>query len=141
DSVAHIGHREVHMLRNTGSELLRVLVSTPLLIRSERALGYHSYQQPADTQKAAAATPATTEMAPRPGRPSKLEETRPPAEVSHEAPVAPADGRTASEAAEQEPPPPLDISGLVKKASEVAAGPKPERRKPLPIPEPEPVAP
>ena len=39
NSVVHIGHREVHALRNTGNELLRVLVSTPLLVRSERALG------------------------------------------------------------------------------------------------------
>src|SRR5438477_3421374 len=59
DSVAHIGHREVHTLRNTGSEVLRVLVSTPLLIRSERALGFHSYKQDEGTQEKAAA-PAPT---------------------------------------------------------------------------------
>src|SRR6476469_7353371 len=38
NAVVHIGHREVHQLRNTGNEVLRVLVSTPLLVWSERVL-------------------------------------------------------------------------------------------------------
>src|SRR5947209_18853109 len=31
NSVVHVGHREVHAIRNTGNETLRLLVSTPLL--------------------------------------------------------------------------------------------------------------
>src|SRR5207248_1504292 len=38
NSVVYIGHREVHAIYNTGREKLRVLVSTPLIVRSERAL-------------------------------------------------------------------------------------------------------
>ena len=40
NSVVYVGPREAHRLRNTGSEKLRVVISTPLLVRSDRALGY-----------------------------------------------------------------------------------------------------
>ncbi len=140
DSVAHIGHREVHTLRNTGSELLRVLVSTPLLVRSDRALGFHSYQQSEGAQNDAAAmpAPALAKVAPEPALTSRIKESRPSA-ADPEEPAAVADHQTMPDAPGQEPPPP-DISNLVKRASEVATVPKPERRKPLPVVESEPVA-
>src|ERR1044072_8122832 len=39
NTVVYLGPREAYGLRNTGGETLRVLVSTPLLVRSDRAVG------------------------------------------------------------------------------------------------------
>lgn len=105
DSVAYIGPHEPHSLRNTGAEPLRVLVSTPLLVRSGRAMGNDLVAQ--------------AEQAPAPGSETPADhEPIPPQQA--EAPKSP------------------DISGLVKKASELVGAPRPERRKPAPL-EPEPV--
>src|SRR5205823_4272096 len=97
-----------------------------LLIRSDRALGVHAYEQPARPQKEAVA-PALAKVAPQPTPASRVEESAPVAYVSPEEPVAAAATQAPPEATpaspvdteelEQSAP---DISGLVKRASEVA---------------------
>lgn len=128
NSVVHIGHREVHQVRNTGSEVLRVLVSTPLLIRSERALrpNLRHYSAGA-TDDSSGTADSGRQTAVREGQPSPVV-NRP--EIGN--------GVTGNEDEPEQPPP--DISGLLKKGSEVAAVPRSERRKPAPEREPEPVA-
>jgi ribonuclease HI len=147
NSVVHIGHREMHSLHNTGNEVLRVLMSTPLIVRSERALrivGHGPFP--------GATTSAPTEQLRSPGSPEPPPAAAPaaaekpaPPKASAEYPASGArsgkDGASVAEspAAEPEEPAP-DISGLVKKASEVAAAPRSERKRPQPEPEPEPEA-
>jgi ribonuclease HI len=134
-SVVHIGHREVHSLRNTGQETLRVLVTTPLLVRSERALGHGPKYRTADAQQEPGLyAPVAAEMPlagvaenPPPGEPLPAR-----LESGEEVRLVPEGG-----ASEEEQPPP-DISGLVKRASDVASAPRAERRKPARTPEPEP---
>jgi ribonuclease HI len=115
NSALFIGPREAHMLRNTGSDSLRVLVATPLLVRSDRALGREgrvdAVEKEADGE-----------------RPSpRLKEPRP----------EPLDQRTEAELSVNEGPPP-DISSLMKRGSEIVVGARPERKRGVPEPVPEP---
>lgn len=113
-SALYVGPREPHALKNTGAEKLRVLISTPLLVRSERALGLAPMPEPETT----AVTPSSPEQ------------------------VAPPPPTYAPEPDQSDAPLP-DISGLLKRGSDIAATPRPERKRPLrePEPEPEPVQP
>ena len=137
DTVVHMGHREVHQLRNIGTDVARVLVTTPLLVRSERALGLPLSVEEAQTARPTVQAPERHE--PEDARPTRLAEKPPTlagrgAATEKGAQVEPAT-ESAQVEAEEEPPAP-DISGLVKRASEVAAVPRSERRKPAPTPEP-----
>ena len=136
-SVVHVGHREVHSVVNTGREVLRVLVSTPLIVRSERALRIDGHRTGAS---AAMQLPAEARpVAPEAGAPNR-------AAGEYPGPAGMERGRETRGVAEpppEEPEEPVpDITGLVKKASEVPAAPRTERRRPQPPePEHEPTAP
>ncbi|HST05137.1 MAG TPA: cupin domain-containing protein, partial [Chloroflexia bacterium] len=124
-SVVRIAPREAHTLKAQGRETLRVLVVTPLLALSDRALGIkstpevsHATEKPTDLPRIAERPATATDNAPSP-RP-----VRPPQPT-------PVSGDEDDEARP-------DISGLMRKASELAGQPKPERRRPAPEPEPEP---
>jgi ribonuclease HI len=134
DTVIHTGHREVHQLRNSGKEVLRVLVSTPLLVRSERALGLPSAAEHEESGVAGGEA--------RPAGAARLAEERPKQDQAREAqdPASQAAPVAEAAAADEPEPPAPDISTLVKRASEVTASPRAERRKPTPMPEPEPEA-
>jgi ribonuclease HI/quercetin dioxygenase-like cupin family protein len=132
ETVVHVGHREVHQVRNNGSALLRVLVSTPLLVRSDRALGLTSAQEPAQTHTQPA--PAPPQVEPRGTAAGRLAESKAVPIASPEV----GDSETSVETEAEPEPPPRDISSLVKRASEVAASPRAERRKVAPLPEVEP---
>lgn len=133
-TVIYLGPNEAHQIRNTGSAPLRLLVSTPLLVRSNRAHG----ASPASGASAPVETPARSEQAAQRASsriaersPRTEEETPPPAEVPEpEKPSAP----TEQPAREEETRPPASIGGL-RRASELKDQPKPERRKPAPPPE------
>jgi ribonuclease HI len=118
DSLVYVAPREAHTLKNTGPDRLRVLISTPLLARSDRALGLKSVQA-AGSEPVVDSRPDQTR--PEPSRPQSQ-----PAARLREVPPA-----------EDEAPKP-DISALMKRGSDIAAGPRPERRKAEPEPEPEP---
>ena len=131
-SVIHVAPREAYTLSASGRETLRVLIVTPLVVLSDRALGIEA------AAPAQAKPPARTE-APRErlyaAVPSPTREE--PAQVREERATPAADER-------DEPRP--DISGLMRRASELAGQPKPERRRPaqepepMPAPQPEPEA-
>ncbi|MEO8286489.1 MAG: cupin domain-containing protein [Chloroflexota bacterium] len=136
DTIVFVGPGEVHSLANTGSVQLRVLVSTPLLVRSERALGRAG--------QAVASTPGNTRAA------TDRQEVREPV-VVRERPGSPnvqaarPDPRVVqSEPADDDAAPLPDISALMKRGSDIAAAPRSERRRPEPaqepvaVPEPEP---
>jgi quercetin dioxygenase-like cupin family protein/ribonuclease HI len=123
-SVARIAPREAHTLTAHDGEQLRVLVVVPLLALSDRALGVASatvpaapvVEQPAERHRVAE-QPATPPL-----QPVRQPQQRPQPQPTEE------DG--------DEPRP--DISGLMRKASELSGQPRPERRRPAPEPEPEP---
>lgn len=123
-SVLRIAPREAYSLSAQGREQLRVLVVTPLLALSDRALGINPLSaELALPQEKPAERPRIAEqpVATPPLQPVRQPQQRPqpqPEEVSDE--------------------PRPDISGLIRKASELAGQPKPERRRPVPEPEPEP---
>ncbi len=138
DSVAYIAAREGYALRNTGNQPLRVLVSLPLIAASDRALGL---TQPLNVDKVEeqptliAAQPKVEDSVPQaaPAAEGRIRETAP---EPTPAPDAPPEA-TAAPVVESEPVPP-DISALVKRASDVAAAPRTERKKPQPLLEPVP---
>jgi ribonuclease HI/mannose-6-phosphate isomerase-like protein (cupin superfamily) len=144
NSVVRIDHDESAQFRNTGRETLRLLVIMPLVVWSSRAQGVPAQQVAPAREEIALRTTEPASPPPRPEvRPARVAETpAPPLETpaASAAPAAeqPAAVRQASpQAAEEEAPAPtVDISSLVKKASELPAGTKPERRRP-PAPEPE----
>ena len=138
DAVAFIGAREGYALRNTGNQPLRVLVSLPLIAATDRALGL---TQPLDVDKLA--------EQPRPdATQTQVQDSAPQTELAAEGrsketvpestptPDEPPDA-VAVPISESEPVPP-DISALVKRASDVAAVPRAERKKPQPLSEPVP---
>ncbi|MDQ6692972.1 MAG: cupin domain-containing protein [Chloroflexota bacterium] len=85
DSVVYVGPREPHMLRNTGNSPLRVLVSTPLLVRSERALGLDTAVPSASVNQ-----PGASPSSPRAGtQASPQPSTQAPAQPSTQASVQP----------------------------------------------------
>lgn len=138
DTVVSIGPREAHLLRNTGSEKLRVLVSTPLLVRSERALGLPNVRQDSVRKQALASEPEAA--APSRKAPSS---SREPVPLRPEAPAPEPSPMPAEEAAAETSQtesrgdaetPPSDISGLMKRGSDLVGAPKSERRKPAPPP-------
>src|SRR4051794_16251368 len=122
DTVAYLGPRESHSVTNTGRETLRMLQVTPLLVRSERALGLGG----GDRQES------------KP-QPEPMVEDQKPARMVREAapePQTPVVPQVATVSDEEKPLP--DISSLMKRGSDIAAGPRPERKRPAPAPEPEP---
>ena len=125
-SVIRIAPREAHTLSAVGREALRVLVVTPLVVLSDRALGVET-----ETHAKAPAPTSRTET-PR----ERLYVVEPSA--ARPEPTAIREGTVAPDMAEADEPRP-DISGLVRRASELAGQPKPERRRPAPAPEPQPV--
>jgi ribonuclease HI len=136
NSVVYVGPGESHQMRNRGSERLRVLVSTPLLVRSGRALGIAPKNEPVTT--APQSETLTAKQAPAEQQPSRT------AERPSSQPVA--NGLQPGQAEEEEAPLP-DISALMKRGSEIAASPRDERggrRTAMPLaevrPEPEPAA-
>lgn len=114
-SVIRVAPREPHTLSAAGRETLRVLVVTPLVVLSDRALGIEPDAQPAPRERLYTATPPATRE-----EPAQVRETTPTPEVE--------------EAEEPRP----DISGLMRRASELSGQPKPERRRPAPEAEPPP---
>ncbi len=124
-SVIRIAPREPHTLSAT-REALRVLVVTPLVVLSDRALGIEA--------EPVAKAPARIEVARE--RLYKVEPA-PPAEEPAPARLREAPATEASAEPEESRP---DISGLMRRASELTGQPRPERRRPAPEPEPQPVA-
>lgn len=135
DAVVYLGPREPHTVRNTGTKPLRILVSTPLLVRSERMMGIstpQAAQPPADAVAVAPPAPSTA----TPARPSR-QRTPAPVETppQTDAPAAP------DAAVESGPPAPSsdggasaeatpDLSALMKRGSDLVGTPRPERRRP-----------
>ncbi len=124
-SVLRIAPREAYSLSAQGREQLRVLVITPLLALSGRALGINPFsaetvlplEKPAERPRIAEQQGVATP----PLQPVRQPQQRPQAQPEDESDV-----------------PRPDISGLMRKASELAGQPKPERRRPIPEPESEP---
>jgi ribonuclease HI/mannose-6-phosphate isomerase-like protein (cupin superfamily) len=138
NSVAYITPYEPHTLRNTGSDKLRVLVSTPMLVWSQRALG-REWEQERPTMPGQV---QATSPAPRPAQEHAARQAEAGAEtgvgtgaethagVLSEAPAgAGGGGEHKVESVEGEPLP--DISKLVRRASEIQPVPR-ERRRPAP---------
>jgi ribonuclease HI/quercetin dioxygenase-like cupin family protein len=125
-SVLRIAPREAYSLSAQGREQLRVLVVTPLLALSDRALGINPL--PAETAPPPEKPVERPRIAEQPVATPPLQPVRQPQQRPQ---PQPEDDR-------DEPRP--DISGLMRKASELAGQPKPERRRPVPEPEPEPDA-
>jgi quercetin dioxygenase-like cupin family protein/ribonuclease HI len=130
DTCVHIDAGERVSLRNAGREVLRVLVTTPLLVRSSRAAGIAAGGRLAGADGSRDARPI----------PSPEPEAR-----ASTAPSARAENRVAeqpapvSAPAEEEEAPP-NIEGIMRRASELRGQPRPERRR-QPEPDPEPQAP
>jgi len=116
NSVVYLGPREAHSLKNTGSDKLRVLMSTPLLVRSQRALGLGH---------APAAQAQEPEAEPRSSRAEDEQPMQQPEPVSRLRELA---------SAEQGAPTP-DISTLMKRGSDITA-PRTDRKRQAPEPEP-----
>ncbi|MFL5732054.1 MAG: ribonuclease HI family protein, partial [Chloroflexia bacterium] len=127
----------VHAIRNNGGELLRVVVSTPLIVRSERALGITGREATAERAAGPSAPPAPVPAIPDRPAPARPSAEYPPAATARPSREANVLAEPPAPAAEENEEPVPDITGLVKKASEVPAAPRAERRRPLP-PEPEP---
>lgn len=123
-SVLRVAPREAYSLSVQGREQLRVLVVTPLLALSDRALGINSL---------AAETVAPPE---KPAERPRIAEQ--PAVIPPLQPVRQPQQRPQPQPEDEFEEPRPDISGLMRKASELAGQPKPERRRPVPEPEPEP---
>lgn len=126
NAVVYVGPREAHQLSNTGSAKLRVLVSTPLIAYSDRALGVASGNQVAEAR-------------PPMQQPEAGEAVPPVARARPEKPAIAARGNEPTPTPQKTPPQPEeaplpDISGLMR-ASDLPAGPKPERRRPEPMPQ------
>jgi ribonuclease HI/uncharacterized RmlC-like cupin family protein len=118
-SAVYIGPAEAHTISNSGNDELRVLVAASLLVRSNRATGGNSV-----LEGDPAGVPAGSEQ------PRQLREAPAARPVS----VAPA----SQEAADQgDSTPPPDISGMMKRGSEVAAAQRSDRKRSEPQPEPE----
>lgn len=131
NTVIYLGPHEAHQLKNTGSSPLRVLVSTPLLVRSERAHGVTTQRQMVRETGSSSAPDATPAEGPnKPSeRPSRAGSA---SAVSAKDAVASVESRTepaqpsASEGEESSP----NVAGLMRRASELKDQPKPERRRP-----------
>jgi ribonuclease HI len=118
-SAAHIGPHEPHMLRTTGSEPLRVVGATPLVVRSDRVLGTIAEEtasaklQPSeDRARPAEPVAARTKLAPQDARGDTEGE---PVKV---------DVHSNDKDAESLP----DISRLMKRGSDIASAPRVGRR-------------
>ncbi len=137
DVVAYIAPHEAHALKNTGKERLRVLVSTPLLVRSTRALGIEPPPTEKAQEEARPAPQETSRTAPAPA-PALAPALSVEAESTPDANVVREERRTSGLGA---PPddnaPPADISRLMKRASELPKTPRAEKRMPAPAAEAE----
>ncbi|HYO48743.1 MAG TPA: reverse transcriptase-like protein, partial [Chloroflexia bacterium] len=132
DSVIYLGPHEAHTLRNAGGAILRVLVSTPLVVRSNRALGIPAASPQANGRESAPAMPtANTEAAPPKEERARPQVERPARQVAEPPPPLP----LPAESPGDEPVP--DISGLMKRGSDLVGAPRAERRRPAPPSEPE----
>lgn len=148
EAVVYLGPREPHVLRNTGSQLLRVLVSTSLLVRSDRMLGVSASQPQPVPAEATAAQPSAS-----PQRPATKERTPSPAASAPASPASapPSQQPPAPEATSVSTPlpqidtddevrPAPDLSQLMKRGSDLVGAPRSERRRSAPEPEPVPDA-
>lgn len=109
-SVVSVSPLEAYSLRNTDNARLRVLVSSSLVARTARAFGVRPAPAPADNQEAQEAATAD-DTAPQPPVVEAVETAPEPARLGEDA------------------QPPLDISSLMKRGSDVAARPRSEQRK------------
>ena len=116
-SAVYIGPAEAHTVNNAGSDELRVLVATSLLVRSDRVTGGSSALE-AGTAGVTAGT----------DQPRQLREAPAARPVS----VAPASHVAVNEG---DGAPPPDISGMMKRGSEVTAAPRSDRKRSEPQPE------
>jgi quercetin dioxygenase-like cupin family protein len=131
DTCVYVGAGERVSLQNVGKEVLRVLVTTPMLVRSSRAAGIGAGGRlgvggdgGGDGDGARGAQEAA--------------DRQPPVGAARVAERA--QETVAEDAPEVEEAPP-NIEGMMRKASELKGQPKPERRRPpQPAPEPEPPA-
>ena len=139
NSVVYVGPREAHRLRNTGSEKLRVVISTPLLVRSDRALGYGTKDESSqahrpmkdegrrtkDEGRTTSATEKSPQVAASPEEPQAdsrhLAESAPAVEPIVR-PVGPAPDDGGEEALRP------DISSLMRRGSNIAPGPQARAR-------------
>lgn len=156
-SVVSVSPMEGYSLRNVDNVRLRVLISSSLVARTARALGVRSggtreaapalirelrsATAPAETppsngaalsvpDEALRSEPDSRTAAPSHETVAPEPETTP---ASMPAPPAPVE----APAPEDAPQPPADISGLMKRGSDVSAKPRSEQRKPPAQPEPE----
>lgn len=117
NAVIYIGPGESHGLRNSGSEPARLLVSTPLLVRSERGLMAGNLSNSSSIDKRLSAENMIRERpAERPASRSRDEDA--------ERPEAPS--RTVQPEETDVP----DISGLMKRGSDLVGVQRPERKRP-----------
>ncbi len=129
NSVIYLAPDEAHQVKNTGSVPMRVLVSTPLLVRSQRAQGLPGArrtvgQDAARTEAAPARADSRSPVVERPTSdvPDSSSTRQPEPPQPRPEPAEPAESEQA----------PANIAGLMRRASELKDQPKSERRKPPP---------
>jgi quercetin dioxygenase-like cupin family protein/ribonuclease HI len=127
--VVYTSSAEAHGIRNKGNEQARLLVSTPLLVRSDRSVSGGSTSTSFWTGSTLKPEDLNAEQS----------ADRPPARI-REQPSAQPPAQAMSRQNEEESPP--DISGLMKRGSDLVGVQRPERRKPPapPVEEQEPDA-
>ena len=116
DTAVIISPGERVSLHNAGKSPLRVLVTTPMLVRSSRAAGI------AAGGRLSSGETSTIEKSGEASREPGVERAAPPPEPSPQP------------AGEEDAPPP-NIEGMMRRASELRGQPRPERRRP---PQPQP---
>ncbi len=137
NTVIYLAPKEAHQVRNTGNAPLRILVSTPMLVRSERASGVTPARHNTEVVNEPAPHPeappveAQTPVVERPRRAESVPEQPILTEAKVEKPV---DAAVPSEESQQAQ---ANIAGMMRKASELKDQPRPQPRKPVQPPEPE----
>ncbi len=148
-SVVALSALDGYSLRNTDNVRMRVLVSSSLVARTARSMGVKTAmhasraaeREPEEVagrvreRPSAVAQPQPSQEPQEDGRDIATEAAPEESSVQTQAPEEIGEAQEEQEA--QEPTLPVDISGLMKRGSDVAATPRSEQRKPPPAPEAE----
>ena len=140
--VIALAPHESHRLKNNGTTPLRLLVATPLLVRSERAYGV-----PGVRKAGAEAAPGVEAPREKESTISRIAERPTPLDDAPERVRAKPAATQVPEIESAMPAPPgsaeeapANVAGIMRRASELKDQPRPERRRPAPPPEEEPQA-
>ena len=117
NAVIYIGPGESHGLRNSGSESARLLVSTPLLVRSDRGLMTGNMpNSPSMDERSSAESMIRERAAERPASRARADDVGRP--------------EAAAQTTQPEETDLPDISGLMKRGSDLVGIQRPERKRP-----------